>query len=326
MAVDELRPVWGAPGLYVPGDGMSQIPGGSGLFDSTGFTESPAGSGLFAFTEIPATAATLTPHMAGNPWVEVYFPQLDPSTEWVTIYRFSDNRTWQTRGGVRLAPGVPVQDFEVPYNVQSTYRAQMFAADGSDLGFTEPVSITIEVPEGFTTVHQVLDPSLWTEVEMLEGTAASLVRKSPSSVVYPEGAAVPKRIGSRRQALSDLQMSWLVRTPEAADVMQQMLGDYEQQQVGVLCVRTTPPMRVPRTLFISADDLAETEINVHAGGSLVRYDFSGDEVEPPYPGLVMPVLTYDDIDASFATYDDADAAFPTYTDRDRAYDLAGAAG
>lgn len=326
MAVDDLRPQWGSEGLYIPDDGSSQTPGGSGLYSVEGFAEVPADSGLYAFTEISSTAASLTPYLSGNPWVEVYFPQLDPATDRVTIYRLSDGRTWQVRGGVAIAPGVAVQDFEVPFNTVSTYRAQMFAADGSSLGFTAPVDITIEMPVGYTVVHQPLDPSLWTTVLDLQKSGKSIVRPTPGTATYTQGSTVPRFIGSRREAIKDLSLAWLTDSLRDADMLQAMLGTYEQEQVAVLCIRTTLPMRIPRTLFFHTDALAEEDVDVYDGGEAIQFAFSGDEVEPPFPGLATPLLTYDDIDASFATYDAADTAYATYTDRDRAYELAGAAG
>lgn len=326
MAVDDLRPQWDTPGLFIPDGGTAQIPGGSGLYSVDGFTEDPGAPGLFLFNEIPATAATLTPYLTGNPWVEVYFPQLDPATERVTIFRFSDNRTWEVRGGVNITPGVAVQDFEVPFNTVSTYRAQMFDSTGASLGFTSPVDITVTMPEGFTVVHQPLDPSLWTRVLDLQKSAKSILRATPGSSTYAQGATVPRFTGSRREAVKGLALSWMTDTLAAADMLQAMLGTYEQEQVGVLCIRTTLPMRIPRTLFLHTDELPEEEVDVNQGGQTILFNFTGDEVEPPYPGLATPLLTYDDIDASFETYDAADAAYATYTDRDRAYELAGAAG
>lgn len=328
MAIDDLREAWGQPDLYVPSDGMAQTPGGSGLYSTDGFTESPEGSGFFAFSEIPSTSASVTAHMEANPWVEVFFPILDPLTVRVRVYRISDGRTQLVRGGVDIAPGVAAQDPEPPYNVESVYRAEMFDASGNSIGFTASASITVTVPATYATLHQVLDPSIWTTVRVMEGTAPSVVRKTPGSLVYPEASPLPRRIGSRRQAVSGLPLYLYTNTIDAADAVQQMLGDYETEQLGVLVLRTTPQdlARVPRTLFVASESFEEQDLDVKYGGSQIMYAFTGDEVEPPYPGLVVPPLTYDDIDASFATYDDEDAAYATYTDRDRAYELAGAAG
>ncbi|MDN4616403.1 hypothetical protein P5G50_18300 [Leifsonia sp. F6_8S_P_1B] len=326
MSINDLRQVWGQPGIYAVSDGMFQSPGGSRLYDTTGFTESPSGSGLYAFNEIPATSASLTPHLEANPWVEVYFPQLNPATDAVTIYRYSEGRTWRVRGGVEIAPGVPAQDFEAPFNIESTYRAEMFDAAGLSLGFTDPVSITLTVPEGTTVVHQPLEPSLWTTVTIENGSGESIVRPTPENKYVAEGAVLPRRIGQRRRGVAGLALKLFTTEPEQADAVQAMLGDYEVEQVAILCMRTTDPIRIPATFFFGTESLEEVGRDVQMGGTAVTFQGTVDEVEPPYPGLVVPLLSYDDIDASFATYDDADAAFATYTDRDRAYDLAGAAG
>jgi hypothetical protein len=110
-----------------------------------------------------------------------------------------------------------------------------------------------------------------------------------------------------------------------ADMLQAMLGDYVTQQVAVLCIRTPPPVRIPRTFFAAVSDPEEIDINTKWGGGITRFAFSATEVEPPYAGLVTPLLTYDDLDAAYATYTARDAAYSSYTEQDRDYSLAGLA-
>lgn len=316
---EAIRPVEGSDGLYVPFEAMVMVE--PGLYSTDGFTESSI-PGLYEF-DVLDPAFTL--YMEGNPSVEIFFTNYVAGTARVRLYRYSDDRTWLVRGGVDIAPTVAVRDYEVPSGVTSTYRAEMFNSAGVSLGFNTPASVTM--PAFGPVLHQPLDPSLFADVILMVGTAEKLSRPTPRDVVYTEGATVGRHIGARRRGLQRAPLLLEVESIEAADMVQAMLGTYETEQVGVLCLRTPPPTRLPRTFFFSSDELEEIDVNVHypVGGLLIRYEARADEVEPPFPGLVKPLLTYDDIDTA-GDYDVQDARWATYTDRDRAYELAGQAG
>lgn len=266
----------------------------------------------------------LTPNTDANPWVEVFFDpaDLNADTASLRIYRLSEDRTWLVRGGVDIAPGVAALDFETPFQIESSYRAEQFDAFGVSLGYTELSTITLDVTG--TWVHQPLQPLLAAQVRILSGSASSLARPTPGDLVYTQGAAVGRRIGPRRRGLTEVPVSLLAETLDAADTLQAMLGSYVTQQVPVLCIRTSAGIRWPRTFFASTDELEEIERNVRIGGELVQFDAAMDEVAPPFPGLVVPLLSYDDLDA-FGNYTAQDSGWATYTDRDRAYELAGLA-
>jgi hypothetical protein len=265
----------------------------------------------------------LAVNQSGNPFVEVFVDDKPAGTSTMRLERVSDNRTWTVRGGVGVAAGVAVLDFEVPFCVPATYRAECFDEGGMSLGFTEPSTTTVW--EDRTIVHQPLSPQLWVNPVRLLDTAETTDRPGRGELVRVDGATVDRVIGTGRGGVAGQKWSLLTRRLSDADALQALLGTYEQQQLQVLCIRTPPPMRVPRTFFVSVPTLSERPINVHARGEYVKFDFEGSEVEPPFPGLSEPLLTYDDIDAAYGSYDLADAAYPSYTERDRDYSLAGSA-
>jgi hypothetical protein len=76
-------------------------------------------------------------------------------------------------------------------------------------------------------------------------------------------------------------------------------------------------------LFASVGDPTEVDGDVAWGGARTDFWFRVDEVAPPFPGLVVPALSYDDLDLAFASYTLRDSAFATYTLVDRAYAYAG---
>jgi hypothetical protein len=316
---EALRPVEGSDGLYAPYESMVMV--APGLYSTDGFTESSI-PGLYEFSVLDPA---FTLYMDGNPSVEIFFTNYVAGTARVRLYRYSEGRTWLVRGGVDIAPSVAVRDYEVPSGVTSTYRAEMFNAAGVSLGFNTPASVTM--PAFGPILHQPLDPALFAEVILMVGTAEKLSRPTPRDVVYTEGSSVGRHIGSRRRGLSRTPLLLEVESQAAGDMVQAMLGTYETEQVGVLCLRTPPPTRLPRTFFFSSDEMEELDVNIHypVGGVLIRYGLDADEVEPPFPGLVKPTLTYDDID-TVGSYDVQDSMWATYTDRDRAYELAGQAG
>lgn len=260
-------------------------------------------------------------NQARNPYVEVFARDVLAGTSTVRYERESDGRKWQVRRGLQVAASVAVLDFEVPFCVPSTYRAECFDAAGTSLGFTEASTTTVW--EDRTIVHQPLNPQLWVNPIRLRDTAGVEERPASGELVRVEGATVDRHIGSGRAGVTGQDWALLTTRLEDAEALQALLGTYTERQLQVLCIRTPPPMLVPRTFFVHVPVLSQRPINVHARGQLVKFTFSGTEVEPPYPGISTPLLTYGDIDAAYGSYALADAAYTSYSDRDRDYKLAG---
>lgn len=273
-------------------------------------------------------APTLTVDVSGSPRVEVFLSGTDvvAGTVRMRLWRYSEGREWLVRGGVDIAPGTAAIDWEVPFRVQALYRGEMFDAAGLSLGFTDAASVTVDV--GDVWVHNPLVPTNSVRLGPfgLVERDTTVSRPTVGEVIYGEGDTVGRRIGSGRRGVAGWATGFAVENVEDADALQRMLGDYVTQQVGVLCVRTPPPFRIPRTLFASVSDDAEADRDVRWGGKRTDFLFTATEAAPPYPGITTPLLTYDDLDASFSTYTLRDAQFSTYTAGDRAYEYAGAAG
>jgi len=267
---------------------------------------------------------TLTENLDGNPWVEVFHnpADLDPTCTRLRLYRYSEDRVWLVRGGVDVAPGVAAIDFEVPFQTLATYRAEQFNSSGVSLGFTDTSSITLDVSG--TWVHQPLQPLLAAQVELNSTSAPEITRPTPADRIYTEGSFVARHIGRGRQGLVGVSVSFAA-FGDQADAFQTILGTYVTRQVAVLCIRTSDPVRWPRTFFASSDALTEQDVSVRFGGDWVDFTGKLDEVAPPFSGLVVPLLTYGDLDAAYATYALRDAAYATYTEQDRDYSLAGLA-
>jgi hypothetical protein len=276
------------------------------------------------------TAPELVPVLDRAPVerVEVTFVDVLPAAQYVNVYRIADGRTMQVRGGLRrlAVGGFGMVDYEAPFGVPITYRAEMFtdASMTVSLGFTEPGETQLDATE--PCLHQPLNPTAAVWPLVLLETATDLVRRSPGEMVYAEGAEVGTWFGGQRRGLEDVQFDMLTDTISDADRFQAMLGRYGESNVAVLCVRTPPPMRIPRTLFATVDELHEVGVDTHLGGEAVRFQFSSAETLPPAPGLVPALLRRDDIDAAYPTRNERAAAYLNRRDRDRDFSLAGLAG
>ncbi|SDR70735.1 hypothetical protein [Microbacterium paraoxydans] len=274
---------------------------------------------------VTTSAPELSVDVAGNPYVEVFFDPsgLEPDTAYIRVVRYSEGREWPVRGGVNIAPGVAALDFEAPFNVEATYRAQMFTATGASIGWTEASTTVLEYVG--TIVHQPLDPTSWVPVDVMPGSVSPLTRPEEGTLVQTEGRDVGVWIGSGRRGLRGVGVSLQTSSIAEADAFRDLQGSYAVRQIGTVCIRTSSSIRWPRTFFVRGD-FAENDRTVRFGGTKVTFDARVDEVEPPFPGLAVPLLTYGDLDAAYATYAERDAAYATYTDMDRDYSLAGLAG
>lgn len=270
----------------------------------------------------------LTVDTTGNPRVEVYTDpaDLDADTVQMRLWRFSDDRQWLVRGGVDVTPGSAVLDWEVPFQTVAQYRWQMFAAGGAEIGFTDVSQVTVDVSDVW--VHNPLIPTAGISLgplALLGGSFSKNMRPTVGDVFWGEGDVVGTWVGSRRRGLTSAPVGFAVESLEDADALQAMLGTYETQQLGVLCIRTPPPVRVPRTFFAAVQDPQEVDRDVSVGGTRTDFVFTATEVHPPHPGITTPLLTYSDMSAAFSTYTELSVEFATYTESARAYAYAGLA-
>lgn len=270
---------------------------------------------------------TLLSDVTAAPFVEVFLEDLIPDAAFVTVYRLASGREFQMRGAVmaRTAGSFTRVDFEVPFNRLVTYRAELFDEDKNSLGFTDSASINLAVVD--TWMHNPLNPRGAVKVQLSGESAKRILRPTPGVVSRPKGRRVGVVLSEPRQGVTDLLLDVRTETEADADLVQAMFGD--DGQPPVLCVRVGSRygvMRVPQPLFLSALSVAEIDITHQWGGGLISHPIEGDEVDPPVPGLFVPLLTRADLNAFFATRGALNGAGLTRTDINRLYSLAGTAG
>jgi hypothetical protein len=259
------------------------------------------------------------------PYVEVLFNSFAVGTQTVTVFRLADGREYKVRDAIAAATAGSLTrlDYELPPMIPVTYRAQMFDADGLPLGFTDTATVTVNNTD--TWVHNPLDPSTSIRVRFTDEAASVLRRPTPGETFWPEGRTVGVLISGQRQGLRGVNLSFTTETFADADKFQAMLGAYDSRTVPVLCFRTPPPMRIPRPLFAAVDDAGELDVAVPYGFEELDWAIAADEVAPPTPALVVPLLTNADLNAFYATNAALNSDNLTGLAVNRRYDLAGTA-
>lgn len=274
---------------------------------------------LTVFTDanpVPRVLVTITGLLAG--------------TQTITLYRTAEGRQMKVRGGVNLfaVGGAAVMDYEAPFGVPLTYRAEQFDASGLSLNFGDAATTTLTPPlvdTSYVWIHQPLNPSLAIVASMRGDTAADVSRRSPGSLVYTEGGTVGVQIGGQRQGIAGLPFSVVCRNGADADKFLDMFGGYSTDYPAVICIRSMPPVRIPRVFFGSVSETHEvTDYSLQI--PFITFAITVDEVRPPSPGLILPSLRRKDIDFAYATRAARAAAYATRLARDSDYSLAGVAG
>jgi hypothetical protein len=273
-------------------------------------------------------AITLLTNVTAAPFVEVFVDDLIPEAASITVYRLAAGREFQMRGAVRAptAGAFTRIDFEIPFNIPVTYRAELFDASGMSLGFTDSATTTLLCAD--TWMHNPLNPAGGVKVQLLSTAVKRLSRPSPSEVSYPMGRRVGVMLSEPRRGLAGAVFDVLTTTNGDADMVQDLIGSGARSLVPVICIRvgSDNPMRVQMPLFLGVGDIPEEDVSVRYGGQSTAQRIEGDEVDPPIPGLFIPLLTRADLNAFFSTRAAMNAGGLQRLDLNRKYDVAGTAG
>ncbi|MFF9565725.1 hypothetical protein ACF1AJ_20420 [Leifsonia sp. NPDC014704] len=277
-----------------------------------------------------APTLTVSADMNPCPRVLVTFTALAAGTQTINVTRVVGGRSQKVNGGVALFAlgGAAVMDYAPAVGVPSSYRADMFDAAGNPLGSTDAAQVTVPasvVPDAsYGIITQPLKPTLAVAAPLDALTADEIIYGLPGDVRYPEGAAVGTRIGSRRHGIEGMKL--VVKCQNYADAAEfrSMFGDYETSQFpAILCVRTLEPVPIPRVLYASVRELRESTDYIN---QQTTFNLVVDEVAPPSPGLIIPILRRMDLDAAFPTRAARSAAYSSRLARDTDFSKAGLAG
>lgn len=255
-----------------------------------------------------------------GPRVQVLFRTLIAGTARITVRRTVQGRTMEVRGGIDLyaVGGASVLDQEVPFGVPATYQAEQFDSSGASLGMTKTSSIVVDSTDSWVT--QPLNPNLAVQVRVRLASTDTLAWESPGDTLWTQGSAVGRVINGQRSGLKGVSLLLRLPSPADADEFLSMWGTYDTAYPAVVCIRTPPNVPLPPVLFFGCRAPKRLTSGANA---FVQYQLDGDEVAPPAPGLVIPSLTRDDIDAAYPTRDARAAAYTSRLQRDTDYSLAG---
>ena len=274
-----------------------------------------------------APSLTVSVDAVPMPRVEVLFSSFAAGTAFVDVYRLAGGREFKVRAGVKAATAGALSriDFEVPFGVPATYRAEMFDASLVSLGFTDTASVTVPVVD--TWVHNPLDPAGGVRVAFRGNAAGDLSRPVSGSTFWPEGRRVGVVVSGQRSGLQGVVLDIIVDSVAAADAFSDLVGGYDTTTVPVLCFRigSADRVRLPRPLFASVFDPREQDLTYALGGTQITYAMTGDEVSPPAPGLVVPLLTRADVNAYYVSRAAVRAGNISRLAVNRKYEIAGTA-
>lgn len=269
----------------------------------------------------------LTPTLDNDPCprVEVLITDIPLGAATVTVHRLAAGRDFEVRGAVKtpVTGALTRIDFEVPFGVDATYRAELFNSSGLSIGFSDTATTFVDVEE--TWVHNPLDPQGATTVMFRDNAARSIQRPTEGEPQWPMGRTVAVIVSGQRRGIQDVTLDVVVDSIDQADRLQAMAGSYGSRTVPVICFRigSQDRVRLPRPLFAGVLNLDEQDMTYVLGGETIAFGITGSEAAPPTPALVVPLLTRADLNAYYHDRAELNADNLTRLAVNRRYDLAG---
>ncbi|ROS52922.1 hypothetical protein [Frigoribacterium sp. PhB24] len=252
-------------------------------------------------------APVLTPDVDDTS-VGVRFSTVDPKTQTMTVVAITEEGSYPVRQADRAyaVGGFQVVDHEAPLGVVVTYRGQMFSADGADLGYTDSASTQLDIDPSLVVFSDPLVPSNRVILEAKGDFGTKRVRRRPGNTF---------RVGSRTiglfAPLGLLEAVGLAVQTWTADEAATLNAVLEAMPV---LVRSMPPARIPRQLYVAIDQPEVEDIDVQYGGGWSIYPLQGAEVSRSVTDIVVPIVTWQTYMDVYPTWAEFNAAYATWLD------------
>lgn len=196
-------------------------------------------------------------------------------------------------------------DYEAPLGREVQYDLQVIS------GAVTPLRVTtyaeLDVDTGY--IQDPLVPASAVPCSSFSGAGLPVPTLAPaayrkltyameSSQAHVLGSDTPVGFAGQRMVASGVDFSVLTDSAEQGSALRNIL-----LTAYPVLVRPLPSWGdLPDLLYLDAPAPTEEPLNGHHGGTVTRWALVGDQVTPPSLSVVVPLWTYDDVQALWASY------------------------
>lgn len=269
--------------------------------------------GMFAVSLVGQSApiATVHPGMDPQPRVDLLFDRVDAAAVTALVEQISVDgvhtvRTNTVGGILYAAGGFTVTDYEPPLGVPVTYQAMLYDVEGRPLGYTEPAVVQVDIDPSMAVISDPLSPA---DAVMVEG-AGDFAARTPAKremELHQIGDQTIALMGALGLA-GDIPISVQTKTIASAAQLIHVL------KAATVLVRTMPgPLPfVTRALHVVIPVVDPQPVNVHYGGSWVRFPLVGHQVtRTPLP-IIESTVTWQQVIDAYPSWDALLADYPSW--------------
>lgn len=240
--------------------------------------------------------------------IGIRFSELLAATSTMTVTAITPEGEYPVRGADRAyaVGGLTTTDFEAPPGVPVTYRGRMFAANGTELGYTEATTAQYDIDPSMVVLSDPLVPGNAVIVEAQASLGQRKTRKRTGNTY---------RVGSRTIGLfaplgllEDVSLAVQTKDLATADELELIL-----EAMPVL-VRSMPAVRIPRQLYVAIESAEAEDVDVQYGGQWTKYPLQGTQVSRSVTDVVVPIVTWQTYLDAFPTWSAFNAAYATWLD------------
>lgn len=267
--------------------------------------------------------------------VDVLLESLPVGTVKVTVWRTYEAREAKVSGaiGIVVSGVVSVIDYEVPLDVDLSYRVQFFGASGGELGWSDSATTRVVSPhwgDGLERIliHNPLDPRSAVWVTPGAGFAAVVSRPTPGETRWGHGSRLGMVQSSTRRGITGVPLDVVTDTFEAGNRFDELFGTPDTPRLPILCVRIPGSLRFTRlpVMWFAAVLEQPSYPDMEMGTETVVWRLVADQVDRPVPTLVIPVLRRIDVAAYYPSRQAVLDANPTRLSVARRFEIAGSGG
>ena len=249
------------------------------------------------------------------PRVEITLTDLNPAPNTLTIWRVSDGVRRPVRGAKdwSITGSDTVTDYECPLGRVVQYDLDITAGVSAQVEITSPTT-TVSTAKGW--IQDPLDPG--TAIPLYPGTVGpagepSLTSEALKQFEYIADISLMKIMGTNEPvALVGQRMA-------AANIPFDMFTDLAQQSTNLrnllqqsspVLIRPLPAwaQALPGLCYVATPRFVEVPVNEQWGGAIIEWKIGGDLVKAPSMNIIVPVITYGDVQAIWPTYQAAQTA------------------